>query len=95
MPTHPMWDLPTVPIPQPETPEEKRARLAEGARARAAIRMRKDAEGRARAALVRHFETSQRLKDEAEWRTSHKPPTKGELETLRASFPNLNRKRTP
>ena len=57
--------------------------------------MRADAEGRARAALVRHLETSQRLKDEAAWRATHKPVTKAQLETLRGMFPNLNRKAKP
>jgi hypothetical protein len=95
MPTRPLWEIPTIPPMRPETAEERRARLATAARARAAIRLRKDAEGRVMLARLRALETSQRLKDDAAWRASHAPPTKADLETLRGMFPNLNRKRTP
>lgn len=93
MPTKPAWDLPTIPIARSETPNEQRARRAEGARARAAIRIRTDAEGRARAALTRHRETCQRIKDDSEWRATHKPPTRDQLEALRGMFPSLKGKR--
>jgi hypothetical protein len=55
--------------------------------------MRQDAEARTRVALARKLETDARLKEEREWRRTHPAPTRSELETLRAMFPNLQPKR--
>lgn len=91
MPTIPLWELPPKPDPRrlAETPEEKRLRALADIRARAAIRLRKTAEANARLAVARKIETEARLREERAWLATHCPPTRSELEALRAMFPNV------
>lgn len=83
MPTHPLWDVRPKAMPHDETAEERRERRAAGARAAAAIRVRRGYEAAARLAALRKLETDRRLADEAAWRASNPAPTRTELEVLR------------
>lgn len=84
----PLWWIPD--------PEEAR-RIAEAKREAELLKKETDRKDRAARAAGRRREralieqrlTEQRLLEAREWRATHKPPSKEELDALAAEFPNL------